>query len=142
MKTIKQVLVKKGSEIYNIAPSASVIEAVKMMAQKKVGALLVLEDGKLKGIISEQDYTRKVILSDLDAGKMAVQDIMTRQVVITWPDQPIQEVMAIMTDKRIRHLPVIADGKLVGLISIGDLVKEVISEQQFMIEQLVHYIQG
>lgn len=142
MKTIKQVLVKKGSEIYNIAPSVSVIEAVKLMAQKKVGALLVLEDGKLKGIISEQDYTRKVILSDLDAGKMAVQDIMTRQVVITWPDQPIQEVMAIMTDKRIRHLPVMADGELVGLISIGDLVKEVISEQQFMIEQLVHYIQG
>jgi CBS domain-containing protein len=142
MKTIKQVLVNKGREIYSISPSASVIEAVKMMAQKRVGALLVLEDGTLKGIISEQDYTRKVILTDLEADKLAVRDIMTRQVVITSPEQPIQDVMAIMTDRRIRHLPVIHEGELVGVISIGDLVKEVIPEQQFMIEQLIHYIQG
>lgn len=142
MKTIKQVLVNKGRDIYSISPSASVIEAVKMMAQKRVGALLVLEDGTLKGIISEQDYTRKVILTDLEPDKLAVRDIMTRQVVITSPEQPIQEVMAIMTDRRIRHLPVIHEGELVGVISIGDLVKEVIPEQQFMIEQLIHYIQG
>jgi CBS domain-containing protein len=142
MKTIRQVLANKGSEVFSTSPSVSVIDAVKIMAQKRVGALLVLEDGKLKGIISEQDYTRKVILTCLDADKMLVQDIMTRQVVVTRPDQPIQEVMAIMTDRRIRHLPVMQNGELVGLVSIGDLVKEVISEQQFMIEQMVYYIQG
>lgn len=142
MQTIKQVLAKKGSEVFSTSPSVSVIEAVKVMAEKKVGALLVLEDGKLKGIISEQDYTRKVILTCLDADKMLVQDIMTRQIVVTRPEQSIQEVMAIMTDKRIRHLPVMVDGELVGLVSIGDLVKAVISEQQFMIAQLVQYIQG
>ncbi len=142
MQTIKQVLAKKGSEVFSTSPSVAVIEAVKVMAEKKVGALLVLEDGKLKGIISEQDYTRKVILTCLDADRMLVEDIMTRQIVVTRPDQSIQEVMAIMTDKRIRHLPVMVDGELVGLVSIGDLVKEVISEQQFMITQLVHYIQG
>ncbi len=112
------------------------------MAEKKVGALLVLEGGKLKGIISEQDYTRKVILTCLDADQMCVGDIMTTQIIVTKPDQPIQEVMAIMTDRRIRHLPVMQDGELVGLISIGDLVKEVISEQQFIIAQLENYIQG
>ena len=142
MKTIKHVLVKKGHEIYSTTPTVSVIEAVKEMAQKKVGALLVLENGKLKGIISEQDYTRKVILTCLNAEQMLVQDIMTRQVVVTRPDQPVQEVMAIMTERRIRHLPVMHHGELVGLVSIGDLVKEVISEQQFIIAQLENYIQG
>lgn len=142
MKTIKQILVKKGSEIYSTEPSVSVIDAVKVMAEKKVGALLVLEDGKLKGIISEQDYTRKVILTCLDADHMSVRDIMTKQVIVTKPDQPIHEVMAIMTDRRIRHLPVMQDGELVGLVSIGDLVKEIISEQQFIIAQLENYIQG
>lgn len=142
MQTIQQVLAKKGGEVFSTRPSVAVIEAIKVMAEKKVGALLVLEDGKLKGIISEQDYTRKVILTCLDADKMRVEDIMTRQIVVTRPDQSIQEVMAIMTDKRIRHLPVMVDGELVGLVSIGDLVKEVISEQQFMITQLVQYIQG
>lgn len=142
MKTIKQVLVKKGHDIYSTDPSVSVIDAVKVMAEKKVGALLVLEGGKLKGIISEQDYTRKVILTCLDADQMCVGDIMTTQIIVTKPDQPIQEVMAIMTDRRIRHLPVMQDGELVGLISIGNLVKEVISEQQFIIAQLENYIQG
>ncbi len=142
MQTIQQVLAKKGGEVFSTRPSIAVIEAIKVMAEKKVGALLVLEDGKLKGIISEQDYTRKVILTCLDADKMRVEDIMTRQIVVTRPDQSIQEVMAIMTDKRIRHLPVMVDGELVGLVSIGDLVKEIISEQQFMITQLVRYIQG
>ena len=142
MQTIQQVLAKKGGEVFSTSPSVAVIEAIKTMAEKKVGALLVLEDGKLKGIISEQDYTRKVILTCLNAEQMLVQDIMTRQVVVTRPDQPIQEVMAIMTDRRIRHLPVMHDGELVGLVSIGDLVKEIISEQQFIITQLENYIHG
>jgi CBS domain-containing protein len=142
MKTVSDILAKKGSEVLSISPSVTVIDAVKAMAQQKVGALLVLEAGKLRGIVSEQDYTRKVILTCLNAEQMLVQDIMTRQVVVTRPDQPIQEVMAIMTDRRIRHLPVMQNGELVGLVSIGDLVKEIISEQQFIIAQLEHYIQG
>jgi len=142
MKTVSDILAKKGTEILSISPTVPVIDAVKAMAQQKVGALLVLEAGKLKGIVSEQDYTRKVILTCLDAEQMLVQDIMTRQVVVTRPDQPVQEVMAIMTDRRIRHLPVMQNGELVGLVSIGDLVKEIISEQQFIIAQLENYIHG
>jgi len=142
MKIVSDILAKKGTEILSISPSVAVIDAVKAMAQQKVGALLVLEAGKLRGIVSEQDYTRKVILTCLNAEQMLVQDIMTRQVVVTRPDQPIQEVMAIMTDRRIRHLPVMHDGELVGLVSIGDLVKEIISEQQFIITQLENYIHG
>lgn len=142
MKTVSDILAKKGAEILSISPAVTVIDAVKAMAQQKVGALLVLEAGKLRGIVSEQDYTRKVILTCLNAEQMLVQDIMTRQVVVTRPDQPLQEVMAIMTERRIRHLPVMQNGELVGLVSIGDLVKEIISEQQFIIAQLEHYIQG
>ena len=142
MKTVSDILAKKGTEILSISPTVPVIDAVKAMAQQKVGALLVLEAGKLKGIVSEQDYTRKVILTCLDAEQMLVQDIMTRQVVVTRPDQPVQEVMAIMTECRIRHLPVMHNGELVGLVSIGDLVKEIISEQQFIIAQLENYIHG
>ncbi len=142
MKTVSDILAKKGTEILSISPAVTVIDAVKAMAQQKVGALLVLEAGKLRGIVSEQDYTRKVILTCLNAEHMLVQDIMTRQVVVTRPDQPVQEVMAIMTERRIRHLPVMHHGELVGLVSIGDLVKEIISEQQFIIAQLEHYIQG
>ena len=142
MKTVSDILAKKGAEILSISPAVTVIDAVKAMAQQKVGALLVLEAGKLRGIVSEQDYTRKVILTCLNAEQLLVQDIMTRQVVVTRPDQPLQEVMAIMTERRIRHLPVMHNGELVGLVSIGDLVKEIISEQQFIIAQLEHYIQG
>ncbi len=142
MKTVSDILAKKGSEVLSISPAISVIEAVKAMARQKVGALLVLDEGKLKGIVSEQDYTRKVILTCLNAEQMSVQDIMTRQVVVTRPSQSVHEVMAIMTDRRIRHLPVMQDGELVGLVSIGDLVKEIISEQQFIIAQLENYIQG
>ena len=142
MKTVSDILAKKGAEILSISPAVTVIDAVKAMAQQKVGALLVLEAGKLRGIVSEQDYTRKVILTCLNAEQLLVQDIMTRQVVVTRPDQPLQEVMAIMTERRIRHLPVMHNGELVGLVSIGDLVKEIISEQQFIIAQLENYIHG
>lgn len=142
MKTVSDILAIKGSEVLSISPSVSVIEAVKAMARQKVGALLVLDEGKLKGIVSEQDYTRKVILTCLDAEQLSVQDIMTRQVVVTRPSQSVHEVMAIMTDRRIRHLPVMQDDELVGLVSIGDLVKAIISEQQFIIAQLENYIQG
>lgn len=142
MKTINQVLVKKGSVIFSTTPSASVIEAVKQMAEKRVGALLVLnEAGKLVGIVSEQDYTRKIVLYDRQVEGLTVAETMTTPVVVAQPEQSIQEGMAVMTEKRIRHLPVMNNGQLLGLVSIGDLVKEVISEQQFMIDQLVGYIQ-
>jgi CBS domain-containing protein len=142
MKTIGQVLARKGREIYSIDPSATVTEAVRVMAEKRVGALLVLEGGKLKGIISEQDYTRKIMLHDRHAEIIRVNEAMTSPVLCTRPDQSIEEGMAIMTEKRVRHLPVMDGDELVGLVSIGDLVKEVVSEQQFIIDQLVHYIQG
>lgn len=142
MKTISQVLERKGRAVYSIAPSALVIDAVKIMAEKRVGALLVLDNGKLKGIISEQDYTRKIVLHDRQPENLRVDETMTSPVLTTRPDQTIQDGMVIMTEKRIRHLPVMEGGELVGLVSIGDLVKEVISEQQFMIDQLVNYIQG
>ena len=140
MKTLKQILTQKGSEIYSTTPSESIISAIKLMAEKKVGALLVLENNQIKGIVSEQDFTRKVILKDVEAKSTSVQDVMTTQVAIAKPTQTINEAMAIMTNKRIRHLPVIENDQLIGLISIGDLVKEVISEQNFIIKQLEHYI--
>ena len=140
MKTLKQILTQKGSEIYSTTPSESIISAIKLMAEKKVGALLVLENNQIKGIVSEQDFTRKVILKDVEAKSTSVQDVMTTQVAIAKPTQTINEAMAIMTNKRIRHLPVIENDQLIGLVSIGDLVKEVISEQNFIIKQLEHYI--
>lgn len=140
MKTIKQILKIKGNDVFTIEPSILVVDAVKEMAQRKVGALVVLHNEKVKGIITEQDYTRRVILKDLDSATTQVDDIMTKQVCIIRPEQSVNEGMAIMTEKCVRHLPVIEDDKLVGLISIGDLVKEVISEQEFLIEQLEHYI--
>ena len=142
MKTIKQVLARNGGEVYSTSPEVSIIEAVKIMADKRVGALLVLDGKVLKGIISDQDYTRKIVLHDRDASRMQVVEAMTSPVLTTRPEQSVDECMAIMTDNRIRHLPVVDNGQLVGLVSIGDLVKEVVSEQQFMIDQLVNYIQG
>lgn len=140
MKTIKQILKVKGDAVFTIEPSLLVVDAVKEMAKKKVGALVVLDKDRLKGIITEQDYTRRVILADLDSASTLVDEIMTKQVCIIRPEQSVNDGMAIMTEKCVRHLPVIENDKLVGLISIGDLVKEVISEQEFLIEQLEHYI--
>ena len=140
MKTIKQILAVKGNEVYTIAPDTPIIDAVKEMAAKKVGALVVLEESKVRGIITEQDFTRRVILQDIDSAKTRVDDVMTRRVACIQPQQSSSEGMAIMTEKRVRHLPVIENDELLGLISIGDLVKEVISEQEFIISQLEHYI--
>lgn len=140
MKTINEILAIKGNAVFTIGPSTPIVDAVKEMAEKKVGALIVLQNEQVIGIITEQDYTRRVILKNLDSEKTNVEDVMTKQVAIIKPEQTTNEGMAIMTDKCVRHLPVIEDGKLLGLISIGDLVKEVISEQEFIIEKLEHYI--
>ena len=142
MKTVDNLLKKKGSQIWAIAPDASIYEAVSMMAEKGIGALLVMEGEQLNGIISERDYARKVILAGKSSRQTPVREIMTTAVLCAKLEQSVEQCLALMTDKRIRHLPVADGGKVVGLVSIGDLVKEIIAEQQFIIEQLEHYIAG
>lgn len=142
MKTVDNLLKKKGSQIWAIGPDASIYEAVSMMAEKGIGALLVMEGEQLNGIISERDYARKVILAGKSSRQTPVREIMTTAVLCAKLEQSVEQCLALMTDKRIRHLPVADAGKVVGLVSIGDLVKEIIAEQQFIIEQLEHYIAG
>jgi len=140
MKTIGQLLQIKGHDIWSIAPDAPVYDAIKLMANKGVGALLVLEAGKLVGIVSERDYARKVILKGKTSKDTPVKDIMTPHVIYTSPDQTIEKCMALMTAKHIRHLPVLEGDQLVGIVSIGDLVKAIISEQATLIQQLENHI--
>ncbi|MBI2539635.1 MAG: CBS domain-containing protein [Deltaproteobacteria bacterium] len=142
MKRVKDILDVKGREIWSIAPDISVYDAMKLMADKEIGSLMVMEGTKLVGIISERDYARKVILQGRSSRTTQVKEIMTSRVVYAQPDQNIEECMALVTEKRVRHLPVIDEGQLVGVISIGDLVKSIISEQKFIIEQLERYIRG
>jgi CBS domain-containing protein len=140
MKTVKEILEAKSHNLLSISPEASVLDALKLMAEKDIGALVVLDGDHLAGIFSERDYARKVILHGKASKDTPVGEIMTHKVVCVRPDQSVEECMALMTDKRIRHLPVLEDRKVIGVISIGDVVKEVISEQRFVIEQLEHYI--
>ena len=142
MKSVKQLLQAKGREIHSITPDARVIEALKLMAEKEVGALVVLDGARLAGIISERDYARKVILQGKSSHDITVREIMTSKVVTLRPSQTVEDCMTLMTDKRIRHLPVLEDGKVIGVVSIGDVVKEMLSEQKFIIEQLESYIKG
>jgi CBS domain-containing protein len=140
MKTLKQLLQSKPHDILTIAPEARVFDALKLMAEKNVGALLVMDTGQLIGIITERDYARKLILKGKSSLDTPVREVMTGAVLCVHPDQSVEECMALMTDKHIRHLPVMDGGKLIGVLSIGDLVKETISEQQFTIKQLESYI--
>jgi CBS domain-containing protein len=142
MITVRQLLRGKGHDVWHIAPDASVYDALKLMAIKEIGSLLVLEGEELVGIISERDYARKVVLKEKTTVDTPVKEIMTQEVISLRPEQTIQECMALMTDKRIRHLPVLENDRLVGIISIGDVVKAIISQQEFMIEQLEKYIEG
>ena len=143
MKIVAEILRSKPEQaVHTITPSASVFDAVKLMAEKSIGALLVMEDLKIDGIITERDYARKIVLMGRSSKETPVRDIMTSPVMYVRPDQTNEECMALMTDNRVRHLPVIDNGKLIGLISIGDLVKDIISEQKFIIDQLEHYIMG
>jgi CBS domain-containing protein len=141
MKTLKQLLEAKGSEVYSIAPDARVFDALKLMADKDVGALIVMEGGKIVGVLSERDYARKVILHGKSSHNIPVRDIMTGKIFTVHPGQTVEECMALVTEKRVRHLPVIEGERLIGVLSIGDLVKEVIAEQQQTITQLESYIQ-
>lgn len=140
MKTISQLLQAKGREIHSIAPDTRVFDALKLMADKNVGALVVIESGRLAGIFSERDYARKVILLGKSSHDIPVREIMTGKVITVHPGQTVEECMALMTEKRIRHLPVTEGERLVGVLSIGDLVKEVIAEQEQTIKQLESYI--
>jgi len=140
MKTVQDILEARGRTVWSVDPGSSVFDALSLMAEKEIGALVVLDGGRVAGIISERDYARKVILHGRASPTTRVEEIMTSHVAYTHLDQSIEECMAIVTDKRIRHLPVLQDGKLIGIISIGDLVKAIIADQKFMIEQLERYI--
>lgn len=142
MAKVKDILALKGQSVWSVALDASVYDAMKLMAEKGIGALMVMQGEKLVGIISERDYARKVILQGRASRTTQVREIMTSHVLYAQPEQNIEECMAVMTDKRVRHLPVYDEGRLVGVISIGDLVKSIITEQKFMIEQLEKYISG
>jgi CBS domain-containing protein len=140
VETVAQLLEDKGSEVWTIRPDASVFEAIEMMAEKGIGALVVMEGSTIVGLVSERDYARSVVLKGRASRATPIREIMTRRVVCARPEQSVKECMALMTDKRVRHLPVVAGDRLCGLVSIGDLVKAIITEQQFIIEQLEHYI--
>jgi len=142
MNTVKQVLETKGNQIWSIGSDKSVYEALEMMAAKETGALLVVDNDQLVGILTERDYARKVILKGVSSAKTLVKEIMTTRVSYVTPENTVDECMALMTDKRCRHLPVMNDDQLVGVLSIGDLVKATISQQKFHIHQLENYISG
>lgn len=142
MKTVRQLLQVKGNKICSVTPQTTVFEALEVMAANNVGALLVLEDGRLAGIFSERDYARKVVLKGKTSKDTPVSEIMTEKVDCVSPSQSVRECMGLMTEKHIRHLPVVENGQLIGVISIGDVVKAIISDQEFTIEQLESYITG
>jgi CBS domain-containing protein len=140
MLTVKHLLERKGAQIYFVTPDTPVLDAIRLMAEKHVGALLVMSDLELAGIVSERDYARKVILLGRASADTPVRQIMTSPVITVKPTHTVNECMQLVTDKRIRHLPVVDSGRVVGVISIGDLVKAVIESQQEQIEQLERYI--
>ena len=142
MTTVKQLLDSKGYDIWSIGPNASVYEAIELMAEKSVGALVVLEDDRTVGIISERDYARKVTLKERSSTETKVSEIMTTSIVYGRLEQTVEECLSKMTEERIRHLPIQEGEKLVGMLSIGDLVKATMEEQQLLIEQLEQYISG
>lgn len=139
---IREILKAKRSAVYSIPPKATVYDAIAEMADKGVGALLVMDGGRLEGIVSERDYTRKVILKGRSSREALVEEIMTRDVVTASPDITVAEGMRLMTDHRIRHLPLVSGGRVEGVVSIGDLVKAIISEQEATIAHLTNYIAG
>ena len=140
MLTVKHLLERKGSQVYSVTPDTPVLDAIRLMAEKHVGALLVMRGSELAGIVSERDYARKVILLGRASADTPVRQIMTSPVITVKPAQTVNECLQIVTDQRIRHLPVVENGGVLGVISIGDLVKAVIESQQEQIEQLERYI--
>ena len=143
MKTVAELLrTKPSTYVHHISPEASVLDAVKLLAEKKIGALLVMAGGRLVGIVSERDYVRKLAELERAAFDARVADIMTAEVITVGPRDSVQHCLQMMTDHRLRHLPVVAEGELIGMLSIGDLVKQTITEQASLIQQLEQYIRG
>ena len=142
MVAIWQLLNKQGGKVYSIHPDATVFDAVAKMADNDIGSLIVMDGDALVGIITERHYARNVILKGRTSPATLVREIMERQVITVRPEQTVEGCMALMTDKRVRHLPVTEGGKIIGIVSIGDLVKSIIDEQKFVIDQLHHYIRG
>ncbi len=140
MKQIQQLLDEKGTRVWSIGPDATVYEALALMAEKGIGALMVMDGTRPVGLFSERDYARNVILKGRASRDTPVREIMSSPVLCVTPQQPLEEAMALMTEHRVRHLPVIREGQVLGMVSIGDLIKSIISEQKFIIEQLEHYI--
>jgi len=142
MTTVRHVLDQKGHDVHVIHPDATVFDALQLMSERNIGALVVLEADKLVGIITERHYAREIVLKGRTSPRTLVRDIMSTKLVCARPDQSVEECMAQMTTKVVRHLPVLEHGRLAGIISIGDLVKNIIGDQKFIIEQLEHYIHG
>lgn len=142
METVNHILEHKGSQIWNISPDATVYDALKIMANKDIGALLVMDAWKLLGIFSERDYARKLVLKGKSSKESKVQDFMTKVRVTVNPDTDIVQCMALMTEQKVRHLPVMSDNEVVGVISIGDVVNSIIKEQDYTIKNLKDYITG
>jgi len=141
-KLVSDILDSKGHEVWAVKPDDTVFDSLQLMAEKEIGALLVMEGDRLVGIVTERDYARKVILEGKSSKTSSVAEVMTTRVLCVTPERTIDECMALMTDKRARHLPVLDHKRVIGVISIGDLVKTMISEQQVLIDQLQHYISG
>jgi CBS domain-containing protein len=142
MTAVRNILDQKGRQVWSVHPGDTVYDAIRLMADKDVGALIVVDDGKIVGIVTERDYARNVFLKGRGSPQTLVREIMVRDVACVRPDKSIEECMAIMTARRVRHLPVIGDEELLGIVSIGDMVKSIISDREFVIEQLEHYIRG
>ncbi|MBU6467422.1 MAG: CBS domain-containing protein [Burkholderiales bacterium] len=143
MTVVAEILKAKAhAAVQTIAPDASVLDALRIMAERQIGALLVVQDGRIEGILTERDYARKIALLGRTSADTPVREVMTRSVMFVHPNQTSEQCMQIMTDKRLRHLPVLDGEQLIGIISIGDLVADIISEQKFIIEQMTHYIGG
>lgn len=142
MTTIGQLLKTKGNEIWSIAPQATIYEALQVMSEKDVGALLVVHKGDVVGIFSERDYARKLILKGKFSRDTSVEELMTRKVLYVGPESTIEDCMALMTAKSVRHLPIIKNERLIGIVTLGDVVKQIISDREFTIHQLENYISG
>ncbi|MCX7608526.1 MAG: CBS domain-containing protein [Anaerolineales bacterium] len=142
MNTVKQILRLKGKQVWKVSKNATVLEALKVMAEKGVSAVVVMDGGHIAGIFTERDFARKVGLYEIKPSEIKVGDVMTGELITITQNETVSDCMRIMTEKRIRHLPVVEDGQLVGIISIGDVVKDLIDELQFMVEQLENYIRG
>jgi CBS domain-containing protein len=140
--TVRDMLKTKGREVWSVTPDTSVYDALKLMADKNIGAVLVMDGDNIMGILSERDYARKIVLQGKASVNTPASEIMTGRVMCVGPEETAEQVMALMTEKKVRHLPVLEDDRLIGIISIGDVVKATIAQKEFIIEQLEHYIRG